>query len=118
MGTVPPILESIVAMATLNSEPSLNQIRGDLQLSGLQPSEKQNRVTPRTKLRKTVDPKSENSRLLSPSKSEGMLTASGNPIVLRCSFTELNELALRFEGEIEIEELLMKKFDVSSTNSW
>merc|ERR1712137_1401132 len=53
-------------------------------------------------------------------KAANTNTNSGRMAAVRCSFAELNELALRFETEIEIEEILMKLFckGLEGEGSW
>lgn len=96
---------------------SLNQIRADLQL----PTPSTPRRVSRSKSQKSANVLSPNfSDPTLPISSSGESHSTSKNILLRCSFTEMNELALRFENEIEVEETLMRLFDPSSfgTSSW
>ena len=45
--------------------------------------------------------------------------ATGSKITARCSFLELNELGIRFENELEIEEVLIQRFGLQGgIGSW
>lgn len=91
---------------------SLNQIRGELQLPQVS-TPRRNRSMSKSKTPKSPStPSLDNLQV--PSGGSNIPASPSNRRALRCNFTEMNELALRFENELEVEETLMKLFDGNS----